>query len=179
MKVRRSDPTQPGLRRLPGENGFRYIDPRGDEVEDVEWIEDLVIPPAWQDVWICPDPCGHIQATGRDAAGRLQYLYHPGWREAQDAVKFERALHLAETLTPARASVTRDLADSEPTHSRALATAFRLIDTLAIRIGSGAYLDEHGTRGLCTLLCRHAPAAGGTLPQRFPAHRSIYRAAAT
>ena len=179
MKVRRSDPTDPGFRRTRGEEGFRYVDPQGNEVEKVDWIEDLVIPPAWQDVWICPDPCGHIQATGRDTAGRLQYLYHPGWREAQDAVKFERALHLAETLTPARASVTRDLADSEPTHSRALATAFRLIDTLAIRIGSEAYLDAHGTRGLCTLLCRHAQVDGDTLTLRFPAKSGISWEAST
>ncbi|HLR57023.1 MAG TPA: DNA topoisomerase IB [Beutenbergiaceae bacterium] len=179
MKVRRSDPAEPGFHRLPGENGFRYIDPRGDEVENAEWIEDLVIPPAWQDVWICPDPCGHIQATGRDAAGRLQYLYHPAWREAQDALKFERALHLAETLAPARASVTRDLAEPEPTHRRALATAFRLIDTLAIRIGSEAYLDAHGTRGLCTLLCRHARVDGDTLTLNFPAKSGISWEAST
>lgn len=168
MQVHRSDPTGPGFRRLRGEEGFIYLDPEGAEVSDPAWIEDLVIPPAWQEVWICPDPRGHIQATGRDVAGRLQYLYHPAWRQAQDAVKFERALDLATVLTPARASVTRDLAEERPTHERALAAAFRLLDTLAIRIGSEAYLDANGSRGLCTLLCRHADVDGDTLLLRFP-----------
>lgn len=173
MKVRRSDPGTPGISRARGDEGFVYLDPTGEPVPDPEWIEDLVIPPAWQEVWICPDPRGHIQATGRDAAGRLQYLYHPAWREAQDAVKFERALDLAETLTPARASVTRDLTATTPTRERALACAFRLIDTLAIRIGSEAYLDAHGSRGLCTLLCRHAGVKADQVTLRFPAKSGV------
>lgn len=178
-KVRRSDTNAPGIRRQRNKTGFIYTDPNGthlkngEHLEDLARIEELVIPPAWEEVWICPDPLGHIQATGRDAVGRIQYLYHEAWREARDAVKFERALDLAENLTRARASVTRDLADTEPTRARALATAFRLIDTLAIRIGSEAYLDAHGTRGLCTLLCRHARVEGDVLTLKFPAKSGI------
>ncbi|HLS02928.1 MAG TPA: DNA topoisomerase IB [Beutenbergiaceae bacterium] len=168
MHLKRSDTTSAGIRREHTPDGFTYIDPAGNDVTDSDRIQRLVIPPAWTNVWVCPDPSGHIQATGRDAAGRLQYLYHPLWHQQQKDKKFDRALDLAHVLPHARAQVTRDLTDPDPTRARGLALAFRLIDSLAIRIGSETYLDAHGSRGLCTLLCRHAVVNGKTLTLRFP-----------
>src|SRR5690606_35257442 len=109
-----------------------YRDGAGNLVTDPELrqrVAALAIPPAWTDVWICPHPNGHIQATGVDAAGRRQYLYHPRWREQKDRIKFDRALALAETLPGARRRVTVHLRQPQPTKQRALATAFRLLDT--------------------------------------------------
>lgn len=131
-------------------------------------IEALVIPPAWTDVWICPYPNGHIQATGVDAAGRRQYLYHPTWREQKDRIKFDRVLSLAESLPGARRRVTMDLRTEGNTRERALAAAFRMLDTGALRVGSERYAEEHGSHGLSTLLCSHARIAGDVVLLEFP-----------
>lgn len=171
MRLRRSDTASPGFGRVPAGDGFRFVDeagvPLGGE-EQLERLGGLAIPPAWRDVWISPDPRGHIQATGYDDAGRKQYLYHPQWRERRDRLKFDRALDLAEVLSGARGAVTRDLADPEPTRLRALALAFRLVDTVGVRIGSEDYLSANGSRGLCTLLVRHVRVDGDEVALRFP-----------
>jgi DNA topoisomerase-1 len=129
----------------------------------------IAIPPAWTDVWICPYVNGHIQATGVDAAGRRQYIYHPSWREAKDGIKFDRALDLAATLPSARGQVTRALRADGFSRERALAAAFRMLDTGSLRIGSERYADANGSHGLATLLCTHVTVDGDTVTLRFPA----------
>ena len=124
--------------------------------DDRERIHDLVIPPAWEDVWISVEPYGHIQAVGVDEAGRRQYLYHAQWRARRDKGKFTRALALAEALPRARGRVTTALRREGLGRERVLATSFRLLDEAAPRIGSARYLEKHGSRGLTTLQRRDA-----------------------
>ncbi len=161
----------PGFRRVRSGSGFRYVDPAGIAAPeaDQERIHDLVIPPAWHDVWIAADPLAHIQAVGIDGAGRKQYLYHPLWRVSRDRRKFVRALDLAAALPRARAQVTRALAQEGQTKERALAIAFRLLDDAALRIGSERYLVRHGSRGLTTLRRRDVRVEGNDLALSFPA----------
>ncbi len=171
-RLRRSDSSGEGLRRVRAGRGFSYRDATGRTITDPvlrERIEGLAIPPAWTDVWISPYDNGHIQATGVDAAGRRQYLYHPSWREQKDRIKYDRALALAESLPFARRRVTMDLRGEEPTRERSLAAAFRMLDTGSLRVGSERYAVEHGSHGLATLLCAHATVSGDTVALRFPA----------
>jgi DNA topoisomerase-1 len=152
--------------------GFRYTTDEGDPVDGAtrERAVALVIPPAWRDVWIAPYSNGHIQATGVDAAGRRQYIYHPAWREQKDGVKYDRALELAATLPAARRGVTRDLRRDDLSRERVLAGAFRMLDTGSLRVGSERYAAEHGSFGLSTLLCAHATVVDGDRVElRFPA----------
>jgi DNA topoisomerase-1 len=138
--------------------------------ETRERIAELVIPPAWTDVWISPWPNGHIQATGTDDAGRRQYLYHPAWRTQKDRLKFERMLDLAAVLPDARRGVTRDLRRDDLGRERVLAGAFRMLDTGMLRVGSERYADAHGSYGLSTLLGAHATVIDGeTVLLDFPA----------
>lgn len=161
----------PGFRRVRSGSGFRYVDPAGDSAPeaDRERIHDLVIPPAWHDVWIAADPLAHIQAVGIDGAGRKQYLYHPLWRVSRDRRKFVRALDLAAALPSARVQVTRALREEGQSKERALAIAFRLLDDAALRIGSERYLARHGSRGLTTLRRRDVRIDGRDVAMSFPA----------
>lgn len=161
----------PGFRRVRSGSGFRYVDPAGEAAPeaDRERIHDLVIPPAWKDVWIAADPLAHIQAVGVDGAGRKQYLYHPLWRVSRDRRKFVRALDLAAALPGARAQVTRALKEEGQAKERALAIAFRLLDDAALRIGSERYLVRHGSRGLTTLRRRDVRVSGSDVALSFPA----------
>ncbi|MBI5162231.1 MAG: DNA topoisomerase IB [Micrococcales bacterium] len=172
-RLRRSDSSGPGLRRVKSGTEFGYRNPDGSPVRDPALrarLDALAIPPAWKDVWIAPHANGHVQATGIDAAGRRQYLYHPTWREQKDRVKFDRSLALAETLPAARRSVTIDLRRDGMPRERALATAFRMLDSGSLRVGSERYAEEHGSFGLSTLLGAHAAVVGGdTVQLRFPA----------
>jgi DNA topoisomerase-1 len=133
----------------------------------------LAIPPAWTDVWISLDPQGHIQAAGTDQAGRRQYIYHRMWRQRQDQQKFDRALllasSLASSLAAARRTVTIDLGTDGFSQRRLLAAAFRIIDLGSLRVGSEEYLHANGSRGLTTLLCRHAVVTGIETTLTFPA----------
>lgn len=133
-----------------------------------ERVADLVIPPAWTDVWIAPYANGHIQATGVDAAGRTQYLYHPDWRKQKDKTKFDRALALAEALPSARRKVTRDLRGDD-SKGVALAVAFRMLDVGSLRVGSERYAEDNGSHGLSTLLCSHVSVNGSVVTLGFPA----------
>jgi DNA topoisomerase-1 len=134
-----------------------------------ERLEHIGIPPAWTDVWIAPYDNGHIQATGLDAVGRRQYIYHPSWREKKDRLKFDRALQLAETLPTARRRVTLDLRSEGLTRERVLAAALRMLDSGSLRVGSERYTNENGSHGLATLLCAHVRVRKDELRLSFPA----------
>jgi DNA topoisomerase I len=135
-----------------------YLDDHQNRIEDpvaVEHIRGLAIPPAWADVWICPDPMGHLQATGVDAAGRKQYLYHPKWREHRDREKFERMLEFGRRLPNLRRRLAKEIDGDELTRRRVLAGAVRLLDVGVFRVGSEAYADEDGGLGLATIEQQH------------------------
>jgi DNA topoisomerase I len=164
-RLRRSDPSGPGYHRT----GARLLDESGKAApaEVRARVSDLVIPPACTDVWIAPHATGHIQATGLDAAGRRQYIYHPDWRRQKDRRKFERAMLLAEALPGARRAVMRDLCGGDE-RATALAMAFRMLDVGALRVGSERYADDNGSHGLSTLLCAHVAVSGDTVTLGFP-----------
>jgi DNA topoisomerase IB len=170
-KLTRVRPFQdPGYTRRRAGSGFRYVDAKGAACPDghLERIRALVIPPAWEDVWICVRPDGHIQAVGTDDAGRRQYIYHPEWTAGRDKRKYARALQLAQTLPRARARVTTSLRRSALDRERVLAVAFRLLDQAAPRIGSERYLNAHGSRGLTTLQRRDASVEASVVTLSFP-----------
>ena len=158
-----------GYRRTRVGAGFRYTDADGGALPDAERERAvaLVIPPAWTDVWISAAPNGHIQATGIDGAGRPQYLYHPDWSTGRDKGKYARALQLAGSLPRARGRVTTSLRRAELDRERVLATAFRLLDLAAPRVGSERYLVTHGSRGLTTLRRRDAATSASLITLRF------------
>jgi DNA topoisomerase-1 len=165
VRLRTVTPGRNGwTRRRVGRN-FTYLDQAGQRLppEDVERIKGLAIPPAWQDVWICPVPNGHIQAVGVDAAGRKQYLYHPDWRIKRDQMKFDRVTQVARQLSRTRAAVLEHIALDGMPFERAAATAVRLLDLGYFRIGSDAYTDENGSFGLTTLERRHVTRRKGKL----------------
>jgi DNA topoisomerase-1 len=153
-RLRRSDPTRPGLGRKVSGRGFRYVDVDGSRLTDPDAlarIKALVIPPAWQDVWICPYPNGHIQAIGVDAAGRRQYLYHPAWRSRQDAMKHDHVIEVARRLPAARQRIAEDLGSRGLNRRRVLATAARMLDLGFFRVGGERYAEENSSYGLATI----------------------------
>ena len=142
MRLRRSDPGRPGYGRRRRGQGWLFLDPSGQPVRDPDQLgrlRELVIPPAWRDVWICSYPNGHIQATGVDVAGRKQYLYHPKWREKRDEAKFDHVLEVARRLPVLRERVGRDLSGRGLHRDRVLATVTRLLDMGMFRVGSDQY----------------------------------------
>jgi DNA topoisomerase IB len=162
-RVQRVQCTDPGFSRRRRGKGFSYLDARGRPIRDVETlrrIRGLAVPPAWTDVWICPDPWGHLQAAGTDAAGRRQYLYHPRWREWRDRQKFQRMRAFASVLPQVRETVARDLALRGLPRERVLACAVRLLDRGFFRIGSEEYTDQNGSFGLATLRKEHVRIDG-------------------
>lgn len=172
VRLVRVHPTDdPGITRVRSRNGFRYVDPSGDDIgaEDRRRVEQLVIPPAWEEVWVCTEDCGHIQAVGIDDAGRRQYIYHPKWRERRDSRKFARALDLAGALPHARRQATTALRREALDREKVLGAAFKLLDEGAPRIGSARYLERHGSRGLTTLQRRDAEVDGTVVTLSFPA----------
>jgi DNA topoisomerase IB len=152
----------PGYRRRRAGRGFAYYDLDGSLIKDdrLDRIRALAIPPAWRDVWICPWPNGHIQATGVDAAGRRQYRYHDEWRLRRDAEKHERVLEIARQLPDVRDAVKAGLRTRGLNRDRVLATAIRLLDLGAFRVGSEQYEEENGTFGLATLKRSHVSVRG-------------------
>jgi DNA topoisomerase IB len=158
LRTRRSDPTSPGYRRVRHGKGFRYVDKDGSPLPpaEVERIKELVIPPAWRDVWICPDPAGHIQAVGTDAAGRRQYRYHDAWRERQDKLKFDHVLEVARKLPRLRRQLKEHLREEGLTRDRVLAVAVSLLDHARLRVGGDEYATgDEATYGAATLQARH------------------------
>jgi DNA topoisomerase-1 len=161
-----------GIARVRAGRGFGYRDASGRPVRDEEVLERiraLVIPPAWTEVWISPDPLGHIQATGRDARGRKQYLYHPDWRALRDATKFDRMIAFGTGLPRVRQRIEADLALPGMPRERALAAVLRLVDDTLIRVGSREYLRTNGSVGATTLRRRHAHVEGWRVTVDFPA----------
>lgn len=157
-RVHRVEPTVAGFTRRKRGTGFSYLDARGRPIDDartLQRIRSLAIPPAWTDVWICPDPWGHIQATGVDAAGRRQYLYHPRWREWRDRLKFRRMHEFARVLPAVRETVATHLELPGLPREKALAAAIRLLDRGYFRIGSEAYAEKNNSYGLATLRKEH------------------------
>jgi DNA topoisomerase-1 len=161
----------PGIRRETKRGaGFRYVGIDGRLIRraaDIQRISHIAVPPAWTDVWICPLPNGHIQATGRDARGRKQYRYHERWREARDATKYERIIAFGESLPRIRSRVDRDLRGSDLSKERVLATLVRLLDSTYIRVGNEEYARENRSFGLTTMRDRHVEVEGSKLRFHF------------
>jgi len=164
---------KPGIRREKHGDEFIYMLPDGAPLRDdaeIARIRKLAIPPAYTEVWICANPRGHLQATGRDARGRKQYRYHPAWRLARDETKFGRMLEFGAVLPRIRRRVERDLAQrvgEHPPREAVLAALARLLDTTLVRIGNDEYAKSNGSFGLTTLRNRHAAVQGSSLRLRF------------
>ncbi|MGY1605789.1 MULTISPECIES: DNA topoisomerase IB [unclassified Geodermatophilus] len=178
MRLRRSNVHGPGWTRRRAGRGFAYRDETGALIRDpdrLERIRGIAIPPAWKDVWICPWPNGHIQATGLDAAGRRQYRYHDAWRARRDAEKHERVLAIASELPDVREQVAAALRTRGLNRERVLACALRLLDLGTFRIGSEEYAEENGTYGLATLRREHVSVRGERTFFRYTAKGGIER----
>ncbi len=181
----RVDPAGPGLTRRRRGRGFSYHDASGAVITDhaeIARLKALVIPPAWQDVWISPDPQGHIQAVGTDAAGRRQYRYHDEWRRARDVVKYDRVLTLGAKLGDVRDEIVRRLGEPGLGRDRVLAAAVRMLDVGVFRAGGEQYApsddDEDGTFGLATLRREHVSLKRGAVLFSYPAKGNIPRSVA-
>ena len=174
----RSDPNAPGIRRMRRGRGFCYIGPDAARVTDpatLARIKALVIPPAWEAVWICPEPAGHIQAIGTDAAGRRQYRYHDQWRVQQDREKHARVLQFGPVLPGLRETLVRHLATTGLGRDRVLAAAVRLIDLGFFRPGGEEYAVENGTFGVATIHREHVRCSRGQLVFDYLAKGSKHR----
>ena len=181
-RLRRSDCSGEGLRRIRRGRGFSYEDADRDRVRDPDTvlrIKELAIPPAWEEVWICPDPLGHLQATGVDAAGRKQYLYHPRWRENRDRKKFDHMVAFAHELPGVRRRVLRVLRSNGDgvgvDETRVLACAIRLLDVGLFRVGSEQYADDDGGIGLATVLKESVTVSDGELVFDYLAKGGVRR----
>jgi DNA topoisomerase IB len=171
-RLRRADCAAAGIRRRRRGRGFSYEDADGGRIEDEETLErirELAIPPAWEEVWICADPLGHIQATGLDAAGRKQYRYHDRWELRRAARKYEAMREFARHLPGLRRAVSRDLALEEMPRERALACAVRLLDLGFFRVGGEEYAEANESYGLATIQRQHVSVQGGEMVFDFPA----------
>lgn len=171
-RLRRSDVSGPGIRRITRGRAFAYAEDDGTPVSDPEVlqrIDELVIPPAWKDVWICPYPGGHIQATGVDQAGRKQYLYHPRWRARRDLEKFDDMVEFARALPALREHVGARLELDDLSREHVLAVAVRLLDRGFFRIGSEDYAVRNETYGLATMKKRHVTVRDDGVVFDYPA----------
>jgi len=171
-RLKRADCAGPGIKRIRRGRGFSYQDGSGESIADEETLErirQLAIPPAWKEVWICPDPFGHIQATGYDEAGRKQYLYHERWQQRQAERKFELVREFALALPKLRRAVTADLRRQGMPRERALACAVRLLDLGFFRVGSEVYAEENESFGLATVRREHVTIKRNEVVFDFPA----------
>ena len=178
-RLKRVNCASAGLGRVRAGQAFRYVDAAGRPVTDPDTlarVDALVLPPAWDDVWICPIAHGHIQATGVDARGRRQYRYHDLWRVQRDLVKHERILDFAQALPVARERIAEQLADRALTRRRVLACAVRLLDLGFFRVGSEQYAEANQTYGLATIRREHVTVSrGGVLTFDFTAKSGKHR----
>jgi DNA topoisomerase I len=162
--------TEPGIRRKAAGTGFSYRGLDGKLISDpdaLKRIRALAVPPAWAEVWICPKPNGHIQATGRDDRGRKQYRYHADWREVRDRNKYERILEFARALPRIRDRIAEDMGKRGMPREKVLAAVVSLLDRTLIRVGNGEYAKENGSYGLTTLRTRHLEINGTELRFHF------------
>ncbi|MGI8498945.1 MAG: DNA topoisomerase IB [Gemmatimonadaceae bacterium] len=169
----------PGIRRRRHGRGFSYISPDGQVIrarEEIRRFRSLVIPPAWTDVWICPLPDGHLQVTGRDARGRKQYRYHPGFRERRDETKFQRMLALSDVLWRVREQVEHDISLPGLPREKVMATVVWLLERTLIRVGTHEYAQANKSYGLTTLRRRHVEIAGSRLRFEFRGKSGIEHA---
>jgi DNA topoisomerase I len=165
-----NDQRTPGIRRIGRNKRFRYVDPSGSTVADADVltrIKSLVIPPAWTDVWICPNPLGHLQATGRDARGRKQYRYHPRWRQVRDEVKYGRMLAFAAALPKIRERTAADLKLTGLPREKVLAAVVELLEKTLIRVGNEEYARDNDSYGLTTMRDTHAKVNGSSVRFEF------------
>lgn len=169
---------EPGIRRVRRGRGFVYLAPSGRRIADpatLARIRSLAVPPAYRDVWICADPRGHLQATGRDDRGRKQYRYHPEWKAHRDAAKFDRVLEFGRALPRIRRRVAHDLRKPGLPRERVLATVVKLLESTLVRIGNEEYARANGSYGLTTLRNRHVRVHGAELRFEFRAKSGIHR----
>jgi DNA topoisomerase-1 len=162
--------SQPGIHRRRRGTGFQYLDADGKTLRDKDAlgrIRSLVIPPAWQNVWVCTNPRGHLQVTGRDARGRKQSRYHPRWREVRDETKYERMTIFGAALPGIREQVQRDLSLSEMPRRKVLAAIVRLMEVTLIRVGNEEYARENHSYGLTTMRNKHVKVEGATVSFKF------------
>jgi DNA topoisomerase-1 len=161
---------RPGFTRAKAGQGFVYRDAQARVIRDAKVlarIRSLAIPPAWTDVWICPTPSGHLQATGRDSRGRKQYRYHPRWREVRDETKYQRLLEFARLLPRVRARVQSDLGQAGLPRRKVIATVVRLLETTLIRVGNEEYARANRSYGLTTMRDSHVDVSRGRVRFRF------------
>lgn len=168
--LRYVDTDEPGWRRKRWGRGFTYLDLKGEHIEagpERERLEALAIPPAWTDVWICPDENGHIQVTGRDDKGRKQYIYHPRWQEVRNQTKFSRMVRFGRALPQIRARIDQDLRKHGAKRERVLAAIVRLLQDSLIRVGNVEYARDNGSFGLTTMRDEHLEVSGARLQFEF------------
>jgi DNA topoisomerase I len=161
---------RPGIQRKRAGKAFRYIALDGQTIRDQEIlarIRSLAIPPAWEDVWICPSPLGHIQATGRDEKGRKQYRYHPRWREVRDGAKYDRMMAFGRTLPRLREQTDRDLALPGLPRRKVVATIVQLLEQSLIRVGNDEYAKANHSFGLTTMFDKHVALDGASIQFKF------------
>jgi DNA topoisomerase-1 len=169
-RLRYYSDAQAGIERRRAGRGFRYLTSEGGSIRDGQTlarIKTLAVPPAWTDVWICPDPSGHLQATGRDARGRKQYRYHPLYRRRRERAKFDRLVEFGRALPRIRRRVRADLSQSGLPRSKVLAAVIRLLELTLIRVGNEEYARLNRSFGLTTLRGRHVRVEGPRLRFRF------------
>ncbi|MBL0419955.1 DNA topoisomerase IB [Ramlibacter sp. AW1] len=168
--LRYVSPDRPGIRREREGDGFAYVKPNGEPIEDeatLSRIRKLAIPPAWTEVWICPSANGHLQATGRDARGRKQYRYHAQFREVRESNKYQHMLEFARALPAIRARVAEHMALPGLPREKVLATVVHLLETTLIRVGNDDYARDNNSFGLTTLRNRHVKVEGTQLRFQF------------
>lgn len=178
MRLRRSAVGGPGIQRMRRGRGFAFRDDDGVPVTDaatLKRIDELVIPPAWKKVWICPHPNGHIQAVGTDVAGRRQYLYHSQWQLERGEEKFDRVLELSAGLADWRSDITVDLRRRGLTRARVLALGLRLLDLGYFRAGGDQYAEENNSFGIATLLREHITVRPDAVEFDYPAKSGVRR----
>lgn len=164
------DDSQPGFTRKLLRGKFAYFDTQGERIRDqaeIKRINALAVPPAYTDVWICADPAGHLQATGRDARGRKQYRYHPRWREIRDQNKYARLIQFGHALPKVRKQIEAQLAQPGMGREKVMATVVSLLDATLIRIGNSQYAKENRSYGLTTLRNKHVEVHGGKIVFEF------------
>ena len=171
----------PGIKRRRHGRGFTYLDVDGTAITDrarIRRFRALAIPPAWTDVWICPEPDGHLQVTARDGRGRKQYRYHPSFREHRDGTKFERMIELSDVLWKIRERVEHDIALPELSHDKVMATVVWLLERTLIRVGSNEYAKANKSFGLTTLRRRHVQVDGAKVRFDFRGKSGIVHSVA-